>query len=55
MRMRCMKRVIVDISCYRLRICLVGARERETERQRDGDGDGQREREQFVRARELVW
>ena len=52
-----MKRVIVDISCYRLRICLVGARERDRETERDGDGDedGQREREQFVRARELVW
>ena len=30
-----MKRVIVDISCYRLRICLAGARDRETERQRE--------------------
>ena len=25
----------MDISCYRLRICLVGARERERERQRE--------------------
>ena len=61
-----MKRVIVDISCSRWCICLVGPerereRERVSERERERERDMEMEmemdkgREQVVRARELVW